>query len=114
MSRADRLCIRGAELERLDALLVRLRAVSPPDVAYDRAYVLGWVLVRGIDDAAAWLTSTEAACATVASGIVRVVCAVECDYFPASCDLDKGHGGRHSTDGHQWNEERTVAAAVAT
>lgn len=47
--------------------------------------------------------------------IARVVCVAECEYFPARCDLDKGHGGRHSTDGHPWSEApaSTPSAPVA-
>lgn len=60
MTAAARLHITGPELDRLDALAVRLRAVSSPTLTIDRCYVLRWVLARGFDAAAASLTSIEA------------------------------------------------------
>jgi integrase len=57
---AARLHITGPELDSLDALAARLRAVSSPTLTIDRCYVLRWVLARGLDVAAASLTSIEA------------------------------------------------------
>jgi hypothetical protein len=63
---ADRLCLTGAELERIDALLARQRAMDPPGVMRSREGILFWVLSVGFDHAEAWLTSIEASRAPVA------------------------------------------------
>jgi hypothetical protein len=54
MSRA-RLTLTPAEIDRLDVLLVSMRAVSPPGVEHRRSDVFRAVLARGFDVLAAEL-----------------------------------------------------------
>ena len=54
-----RLSVTAAEVERLDVLLVRMRAASPIGAVLDRSHALRAVVSRGCDALAAELTARE-------------------------------------------------------
>jgi hypothetical protein len=54
-----RLALTAAEVERLDVLLVRMRAASPIGAEIDRSHALRAVVARGCDALGAELTKRE-------------------------------------------------------
>jgi hypothetical protein len=54
-----RLTLTAAEVERLDVLLVRMRAASPIGAELDRSHALRAVISRGCDALSAALTKRE-------------------------------------------------------
>jgi hypothetical protein len=56
---AARLALTAAEVERLDVLLVRMRAASPIGAVLDRSHALRAVISRGCDSLGAELTRRE-------------------------------------------------------